>query len=68
MFVLTAYHGQGIGQQLLDHALQFARSQHYTEIALTTHPLMKRAHRFYERNGFHRTIDAGSLYAYRRDL
>ena len=68
MFVLAAHHGQGVGQRLLDHALAFARAYDYAEIALTTHPRMKRAHRFYERNGFQRTVTPGDLYAYRRDL
>ncbi len=57
MFVLTEYHGQGIGQLLLDHAITFARSQNYKEVILNTHPFMKRAHRFYERNGFRRVSE-----------
>ena len=64
----TAYHGQGIGQQLFDHALDFARSQQYEEMTLTTHPLMKRAHRFYERNGFRRVANQKHLYAYHLDF
>ena len=68
MFVVTARHGQGIGQQLLDHALQFARAQGYRVIVLDTHQLMKRAHRFYERNGFMRVADGNETYGYRMDL
>ena len=68
MFVETAYHGQGIGQQLLDHALHFARCQQYHEMTLTTHPFMKRAHHFYERNGFRRVADSSNLYIYQFTL
>jgi len=68
MFVLTDHHGQGIGQRLLDHALAFARSQHYQEIILHTHPLMHRAHRFYERNGFTRVAEESDTYHYQRNL
>jgi GNAT superfamily N-acetyltransferase len=68
MFVESAYHGQGIGQQLFDHALDFVRAQQYNEMTLTTHPFMKRAHRFYERNGFRRIADENGLYAYQMHL
>ena len=68
MFVATAYHGRGIGQQLFEHALDFARCQQYQAMTLTTHPLMKRAHRFYERNGFRRVANDRHLYAYHLDL
>ena len=68
MFVVTARHGQGIGQQLLDHALQFARAQGYRVIVLDTHQHMQRAHRFYERNGFMRVADGNETYGYRMDL
>lgn len=54
MFVFTQHHGSGVGQSLLDHALDFARQQGFKEIVLNTHPLMKRAHHFYEKNGFQR--------------
>lgn len=68
MFVLTAYHGQGIGQLLFDHAIQFARSQSYKKIVLNTHLLMKRAHRFYERNGLKRVAEDSEKYHYELDL
>ena len=64
MFVATACHGQGIGQALLDRALDFARARQYSEMILSTHPLMQRAHRFYERNGFARAADIGENHAY----
>ncbi len=41
MFVVAAWHGQGIGQQLLDHALQFARAQGYNVVDLDTHQHMQ---------------------------
>lgn len=55
MFILTQYHGTGVGQGLLDHALNHAREQGFEEVILNTDQLMQRAHRFYERNGFIKT-------------
>ena len=68
MFVLAAYQGRGVGQLLLDHAAAFARAQNYKAIILRTHRLMKRAHSFYERNGFERVSEEGDLYGYHSDL
>ena len=55
MFVSSEYHGTGIGQSLLSQALTFARQKGFKEVTLNTHPLMKRAHNFYEKNGFQKT-------------
>lgn len=52
MFVLIEYHGSGIGQKLLNTAINFAINQKYSEIILNTDVLMHRAHHFYEKNGF----------------
>jgi len=68
MFVLTKYHGTGVGQSLLDHALKFAKQQEYTSIILNTHLLMKRAHRFYEKNGFKIINEGNDKYHYRLAL
>ena len=68
MFVVTDRHGQGIGQRLLDHALQFARQNDYRVIVLDTHQHMQRAHRFYERNGFARIAEGNDTYSYRMNL
>lgn len=65
MFVLTKYHGLGVGQALLDHAIKFARSNGYKEIVLNTHFVMKRAHRFYEKNGFIKTCEDEVKYSYK---
>lgn len=65
MFVETQFHGAGIGQILLDYALGFAREQGFGEIILNTHLLMKRAHRFYEKNGFQKVKKVSDKYYYR---
>jgi len=54
MFVLPEYQGKGIGQRLFDTALTFAKEQGYHKIRLNTDKVMNRAHRFYEKNGFHK--------------
>ncbi|MFH0749931.1 MAG: GNAT family N-acetyltransferase [Candidatus Gottesmanbacteria bacterium] len=68
MFVETQFHGTGIGQTLLDYALGFAREQGFREIILNTHLLMKRAHRFYEKNGFQKVKKVSDTYHYQRSL
>lgn len=68
MFVDHDYHGKGVGQKLLDHALDFAKVQGFREVILNTHPLMKRAHRFYEKNGFVKVGDDTFPVHYRRML
>lgn len=65
MFVLTQYHGKGVGPALLQHAIDFARQQGYTEIILNTHHLMHRAHRFYEKHGFTKTGDTSDKFSYK---
>lgn len=69
MFVLVGHHGTGVGQKLLDHAIDFARSQGYKKIILNTHMLMKRAHKFYEKNNFVKKDKKGDkFYRYEREL
>jgi GNAT superfamily N-acetyltransferase len=65
MFVLTQYHGKGVGPALLQHAIEFAKQQGYKEIILNTHHLMHRAHRFYEKNGFTRIGDTADKFSYK---
>lgn len=66
MFVDVRHHGRGAGQQLFDHALQFAQSHGYTSMVLNTHEKMARAHRFYEKNGFVRIRKVGDKFRYTR--
>ncbi len=65
MFVVTKYHGLGVGQALLDHAIKFAKSNGYKEIILNTHLVMKRAHHFYEKNSFIKTCEDEVKYSYK---
>lgn len=65
MFVLHTLHGTGIGQKLLNTALSYSKQQGFTLMVLNTHPLMKRAHHFYEKNGFILKSKEGELYKYR---
>ncbi len=68
MFVFSKYHGTGLGQKLLDRALEFARQQGYKKIVLDTHELMHRAHRFYEKNGFKKVGSEGKVIHYELTL
>jgi GNAT superfamily N-acetyltransferase len=65
MFVLTEYHGKGVGPALLQRAIAFAKQQGFTEIILNTHHLMHRAHRFYEKHGFTKTGDTSDKFSYK---
>jgi N-acetylglutamate synthase-like GNAT family acetyltransferase len=54
MFVLKDYRGseKGVGQSLLDHAINWARYKGIAEIILGTTEKFIAARRFYEKNGF----------------
>ncbi len=65
MFVKSDHHGKGVGQKLLDRALQHAKDEGFSEVILNTHVNMKRAHRFYEKNGFVRVGQDEEKYHYR---
>ena len=51
-YVLGAWHGQGIAQDLMAWALDHARSHGAKEIILSVYVDNHRAHRFYEKYGF----------------
>lgn len=68
MFVLTDYHGSGVGQKLLDLALSHAKKQGFRKVILNTHELMHRAHRFYEKNGFVKKTKNKNKYFYERNI
>jgi len=53
MWLLEAYHGQGIGYRLIKQLIDFARKNGYTCIRLQTSPKQARALVFYKRVGFH---------------
>ncbi len=65
MFVNSDFHGLGIGQKLIEVALDYAKAQEFKEVILNTHELMTRAHRFYEKNGFRQTGKEGDKFNYR---
>ena len=65
MFVDINYHGSGVGQQLLNTAINFTKSQNYSEIILNTSLLMHRAHHFYEKNGFIKYDQDSEQYHYK---
>jgi putative acetyltransferase len=52
MWLLEAYHGQGIGYRLIGQLIDFARKNGYTCIRLQTSPEQKRALDFYRKVGF----------------
>lgn len=68
MFVDKKYRGTGIAKLLLDTAINFAKFNKYKEIVLNTHINMKRAHGFYEKNGFVKIGEGPDKYHYRFEL
>lgn len=52
LWLLEAYHDQGIGYQLLQALLSFARAAGYKRVRLLTDRRQTRAMRFYQRTGF----------------
>lgn len=70
MFVLHTLHGTGLGQMLLNTALTCAKQRGFLRVVLNTHERMKRAHRFYEKNGFvlQSTNDTSHAYRYEKSL
>jgi len=65
MFVLVNHHGSGVGQELLNTAIIFAKDQKFSEVILNTNVLMHRAHHFYEKNGFVKYAENTDEYHYR---
>ena len=51
-YVLAAWHGEGVAQQLMMWALNHARTHGAREIILSVYVDNHRAHRFYEKYGF----------------
>lgn len=71
MFVIHEAHGTGVGQQLLDTAIKYAKNNGFTKVILNTHARMKRAHRFYEKNGFilvEKGVNEACPYRYEKTL
>ncbi len=65
LVVDAASRSQGIGQQLLDRAEQWAREKRCRAIGLRTNVVRERAHAFYERQGYEHTKTQRS---YRKSL
>lgn len=53
MWLLEAYHGQGIGYLLIQQLINFARQNGYVRIRLQTSPEQMRALAFYRKIGFY---------------
>jgi putative acetyltransferase len=62
MWLLEAYHGQGIGYRLINQLFDFARKNGYTCIRLQTSPEQNRALDFYRKVGF------GEITCYNEDF
>lgn len=52
-YVLSGWHGQGVAQKLMAWSLDHARSHGAREVILSVYVDNHRAHRFYEKYGFH---------------
>lgn len=68
MFVASDLHGKGVGEALLDYALNHAKTQGFTKIILNTNEHMTRAHHFYEKHGFKQTGKTGTQLHYELGL
>jgi ribosomal protein S18 acetylase RimI-like enzyme len=73
MAVRPECHGSGVAKKLLDQVEADLRDLHCRIITLDTTRPLKRAIRFYEKNGFRATGEVNSffgmdLFAYRKDL
>lgn len=54
LWLLTEYHGRGLGYRMMQELLSFAREKGYERIRLETDPIyQKRAVEFYKRLGFY---------------
>ncbi len=54
MYLSGAGRGRGIGRQLLEHCIEFARSAGYTQMYLESMPELHHAIRLYDKMGFTR--------------
>ena len=52
MYFLPEARGRGIGTKMMDHCLEYARSEGYTQCYLETLPYMENARKLYGRSGF----------------
>jgi predicted N-acetyltransferase YhbS len=73
MAVRPGWQGCGVGQRLLGHVESDLRKMHCKTITLDTTRPLRRAIRFYEKNGFRPTGEVSSffgmdLFAYRKDI
>ena len=63
LWLLTEYHGKGLGYQMIQELLAFARKNGYERIRLETDPVyQKRAVEFYKRLGFREVPIANATY------
>ncbi|MGG7177346.1 GNAT family N-acetyltransferase [Clostridium paraputrificum] len=56
MYLLSKYHGNGLGQKMIDKALDYAKKNGFKEMYLDTLNTSKGAIRLYKKNGFVETI------------
>jgi putative acetyltransferase len=63
LWLLTEYHDRGLGYQMIQELLAFARNKGYERIRLETDPVyQKRAVEFYKRLGFQEVPIANAAY------
>ncbi len=55
MYVNPEFRSQGVGQQLVEAIVVFARQRGSDQLEVTTNQVRMDTHRFYEREGFQRT-------------
>jgi ribosomal protein S18 acetylase RimI-like enzyme len=56
MYLLSKYHGNGLGQKMIDTAFDYAKKNDFKEMYLDTLSSSKGAIRLYKKNGFVETV------------
>ena len=68
LFISPEHQGSGIGEELLEIALDFAKECEFGKVVLASNRKMVRAHGFYEHHGFAKTSEDEKRFYYEKIL